>query len=70
MDARGLHELYKQSSTSETWIEQVKRHTMEGSTLTDDFWANNILWQLFQKSRVEWSLLQLCQDEEIISEAN
>lgn len=46
MDAVGLHELYKQRSTSETWIEQVKGHTMAGSTLTDDFWANDILWQL------------------------
>jgi len=65
-----LLELYKHHSTSETWIEQVKGHTMAGSTLTSDFRANDILWQLFQKSRVEWSLLQLCQDEEIISEAN
>jgi hypothetical protein len=46
MDAVELHELYKQRSTSETWIEQVKGHTMAGSTLTDDFWANDILWQL------------------------
>lgn len=46
MDAAQLHELYKQRSTSETWIEQVKGHTMAGSTLTDDFWANDILWQL------------------------
>ena len=46
MDVMELHELYKQRSTSETWIEQVKGHTMAGSTLTDDFWANDILWQL------------------------
>ncbi|NQU88234.1 MAG: IS1380 family transposase [Mariniphaga sp.] len=46
MIATELHELYKQRSTSETWIEQVKGHTMAGSTLTDDFWANDILWQL------------------------
>ena len=46
VDAVKLHELYKQRSTSETWIEQVKGHTMAGSTLTDDFWANDILWQL------------------------
>jgi len=46
MNAIELHELYKQRSTSETWIEQVKGHTMAGSTLTDDFWANDILWQL------------------------
>lgn len=46
MDADQLHELYKQRSTSETWIEQVKGHVMTGETLTDDFWANDILWQL------------------------
>tara|TARA_B100000749_G_C18396761_1_gene452773 strand:+ start:564 stop:1142 length:579 start_codon:yes stop_codon:yes gene_type:complete len=46
VDAIELHELYKQRSTSETWIEQVKGHTMAGNTLTDDFWANDILWQL------------------------
>jgi len=46
LNAAGLHELYKQRSVSETWIEQVKGHVMAGSTLTDDFWANDILWQL------------------------
>jgi len=70
LDAVQLHELYKQRSTSETWIEQVKGQAMAGATLTDNFWANDILWQLFQKLRVEWSLLQLYRDEEIISDAN
>jgi len=46
LDAVQLHELYKQRSTSETWIEQVKGQAMAGATLTDDFWANDILWQL------------------------
>ena len=46
LDAIGLHELYKQRSTSETWIEQVKGQAMAGATLTDNFWANDILWQL------------------------
>ena len=41
-----LHALYRQRSVSETWIEQVKGHTMAGGTLTNDFWANDILWQL------------------------
>lgn len=41
-----LHEIYKRRSVSETWIEQVKGHTMAGGTLTNDFWANDILWQL------------------------
>ena len=36
----------KQNLRSETWIEQVKGHTMAGNTLTDDFWANDILWEL------------------------
>lgn len=41
-----LHEIYKQRSTSETWIEQVKSQLLAGKTLTDNFWANDILWQL------------------------
>jgi len=41
-----LHKLYTERSTSETWIEQVKSQLMAGKTLTDDFWANDILWQL------------------------
>lgn len=41
-----LHEIYKQRSTSETWIEQVKNQLLAGKTLTDDFHANDILWQL------------------------
>ncbi len=45
-DATELHELYKERSTSETWIEQVKGQLLAGKTLTDDFWANDILWQL------------------------
>ena len=36
----------KQNLQSETWIEQVKGHAMAGNTLTDDFWANDIRWQL------------------------
>jgi len=46
LDAAGLHKIYKQRSTSETRIEQVKGHVMAGATLTADFWANDILWQL------------------------
>jgi hypothetical protein len=43
VDAVQLHEIYRQRSTSETWIEQVKGQAMIGVTLTDDFWANDIL---------------------------
>lgn len=46
LNAAELHKIYKQRSTSETWIEQVKGHVMAGATLTGDFWANDILWQL------------------------
>lgn len=45
-DAVELHGLYKERSTSETWIEEVKGQLLAGKTLTDDFWANDILWQL------------------------
>ncbi len=36
MDTARLHELHKQRSTSETWIEQVKGQVMAGSTFTDN----------------------------------
>lgn len=44
--ALDLHQIYKERSTSETWIEQVKSQLLAGKTLTDDFHANDILWQL------------------------
>jgi len=45
-DAIGLHEKYKERSTSENWIEQVKNQLLAGKTLTNSFHANDILWQL------------------------
>ena len=45
-DAIGLHEKYKERSTSENWIEQVKNQLFAGKTLTNNFHANDILWQL------------------------
>lgn len=45
-DATFLHHNYKQRSTSETWIEQVKSQLLAGKTLTDSFDANDIIWQL------------------------
>ena len=59
-----------QNSLCETWIEQVKGQAMAGATLTNDFLANDILWQLFQKLSVKWSLLQFYRNNEIISIAN
>lgn len=46
LDPWSTHEKYNERSTSETWIEQVKSQLYAGMTLTDDFWANDILWQL------------------------
>jgi len=46
LNALELHELYKQRSTSETWIEQVKSQLLAGATLTNNFHANDIMWQL------------------------
>jgi len=45
-NAFDLHERYKERSTSENWIEQVKNQLFAGATLTNDFHANDILWQL------------------------
>ncbi|PJB00156.1 MAG: hypothetical protein CO128_01345 [Ignavibacteriales bacterium CG_4_9_14_3_um_filter_30_11] len=45
-NAKELHEKYKERSTSENWIEQVKNQLLAGKTLTNNFHANDILWQL------------------------
>jgi len=46
LDAFELHQNYKQRSESETWIEQVKSQLLAAKTLTHNFYANDILWQL------------------------
>jgi len=46
LNAFELHEKYKERSTSETWIEQVKTQLLAGKTLTNNFDANDIIWQL------------------------
>jgi len=46
LDPYDLHKKYTQRATSETWIEQVKTQLMAGKTLTNQFAANDILWQL------------------------
>nr|NIR68631.1 transposase [candidate division KSB1 bacterium] len=45
-DASQLHQTYTKRSESETWIEQVKSQLFASKTLTNDFHANDILWQL------------------------
>jgi hypothetical protein len=46
LDAWSAHEKYVERAVCETWIEQIKSQLYAASTLTDDFWANDILWQL------------------------
>jgi len=41
-----VHELYAKRGNCENWIEQVKNQLLAGKTLVDDFWANDIFWQL------------------------
>lgn len=45
-NALDLHNLYKPRAESENWIEQVKNQLLAGKTLVDDFWSNDIFWQL------------------------
>ncbi len=45
-DAEFLHSLYGELAESENWIEQVKNHLYVGQTITNDFWVNDLLWQL------------------------
>ena len=41
-----IHRLYGKRAECENWIEQVKNHLLAGKTLVDDFWSNDIFWQL------------------------
>lgn len=44
--AKSIYKKYRERSTSETWIEEVKSQAMAGSTLTNSYHANEILWIL------------------------
>ncbi len=44
--SKSIYKRYRERSTSETWIEEVKSQAMAGSTLTNSFHANEILWIL------------------------
>jgi len=41
-----IHQLYAKRAESENWIEHVKNQLFAGQTLTNNFWANDLLWQL------------------------
>ena len=45
-NAYELHQIYNKRSESETWIEQLKTQLLASKTLTNNFHANDILWQL------------------------
>jgi hypothetical protein len=40
-----IHRLYGDRGTSENWIENVKNQMFAGQLLTNNFWANDALWQ-------------------------
>ena len=40
-----IHRLYGDRGTSENWIENVKNQMFAGQLLTNEFWANEALWQ-------------------------
>ncbi len=44
--AKNIYKRYRDRSTSETWIEEVKSQAKAGSTLTNNFFANEMLWIL------------------------
>lgn len=46
LSSEELHEKYNERSTSENWIEQVKNQLLAGKTLTNNFQANDLLWQI------------------------
>ena len=46
LNAFELHQNYTERSESETWIEQTKSQLFAAKTLTNNFHANDILWQL------------------------
>ena len=41
-----IYHLYKDRGECENWIESVKNQIGAGTALTQDFWANDALWQL------------------------
>jgi hypothetical protein len=63
IDVWATHEKYCERAVSETWIEQVKSQLFAGSTLTNNFWANDILWQLAVFSYNLSVMMRFCDEE-------
>lgn len=43
---QSIYKRYRERSTSETWIEEVKSQAQAGKTVTNSFFANEMLWLL------------------------
>jgi hypothetical protein len=41
-----IHHLYGARAESENWIEHTKNQLLASKTICDDFWVNDMLWQL------------------------
>lgn len=67
LDVWATHEKYCERAVSETWIEQVKSQLFAGSTLMNNFWANDILWQL-AVSAYNLSVMMRLGDEDLHKE--
>lgn len=46
LNAEQLQKKYNERATSENWIEQIKNQLLAGKTITNDFQANDLLWQI------------------------
>jgi len=46
LDSIKIHELYGQRAECENWIEHTKNQLCAGKTITNNFYVNDILWQL------------------------
>ena len=46
LDSIKIHKLYGQRAECENWIENTKNQLCAGKTITNDFYVNDILWQL------------------------
>jgi hypothetical protein len=46
LDSMSIHRLYGGRAECENWIEHKKNQLCAGKTITDNFYVNDILWQL------------------------
>ena len=46
LNSKQIHQLYGGRAESENWIENLKNQLCAGQTITNEFYVNDILWQL------------------------